>query len=105
MLTILRSSTMVNPQPLSSYQIKLDDTRALGVYLESSHGTISEGEPILRPPSTNLSAWRRSRKGTRQPTPPVAPLRKRHDMDAPSLNPRTLGTAAATTPLGAAAKN
>ena len=83
----------------------LDDTRALGAYLESSHGTISEGEPILRPPSTNLSVWRRSRNGTRQPTPPVAPLRKRHDMDAPSLNPRTLGTAAATTPPGAAAKN
>ena len=46
-----------------------------------------------------------TRNGTRQPMPPVAPLRKRHDMDTPSLNPSTLGTTAATTPPGAAAKN
>ena len=99
----------------------LDDTRALGAYLESSHGTISEGEPtttidklerveaFTQPqPMDNHSHCRSlssTRNGTRQPMPPVAPLRKRHDMDAPSLNPRTLGTAAATTPPGAAAKN
>ena len=58
----------------------LDDTMALGAYLESSHGTILEGETILRPPSTNLSVWRRSRNHRRWIIIPIAEAYHLHEM-------------------------